>query len=94
MLALAFAAAALQPALNPQATALFERDPTIAAWALKRFDKNGDGWLTQYEAATALAAFKQIADTNGDERVTVEEFQRAKAYVEARDNLPVVVAAP
>jgi hypothetical protein len=70
--------------LNPRAIDLFERDPVLNAWALRTFDRNGDGWLTLYEAQPAVGAFKEMADTDRDGRVTVQEFKDAKAYVAAR----------
>ena len=76
-----------QPAsLNPHATELFDRDPVLRDWAVRRFDSNRDGWLTLYEAQPALARFKEMADADGDGRVTVREFQEAKAFVLARDS--------
>jgi hypothetical protein len=70
--------------LNPHASALFDRDPTLKAWAIKRYDRNQDGWLTLYEAQPAIAAFKEIADADRDGRVTTYEFARAKEFVAAR----------
>ena len=70
--------------LNPQAIDLFERDPVLNEWALRTFDRNSDGWLTSYEAQPAVKAFKEIADTDRDGRVTVREFQDARSWVEAR----------
>lgn len=74
-----------QPAsLNPHATELFDRDPVLKSWAVQRFDRNGDGWLTIYEAQPALVELKSMADANGDGRVTVREFEEAKAFIIAR----------
>lgn len=85
LLAAALAAQGVQPAsLNPRAGELFERDPALRAWAVREFDRNGDGWLTLYEAQPAVAAFKEIADTDKDGRVTVREFEEGKAFVAAR----------
>ena len=70
--------------VNPNANALFDRDPLLKAWALKLYDSNHDGWLTLYEAQPALAAFREIADADGDGRVTTYEYARAKAFVAAR----------
>lgn len=78
---------ASQASVNPNAHALFERDSVLAAWAIRRFDRNRDGWLTLYEAQPALDAFKEMADSNRDGRVSVREFQEAKAFVVARDGL-------
>ena len=71
--------------LNPHATELFDRDPVLRDWAVRRFDSNRDGWLTLYEAQPAVARFKQIADADGDGRVTIREYEEAKAFVLARD---------
>lgn len=71
-------------ALNPHASELFERDPELSRWALRLFDANGDGWLTSYEAQTALNAFKEIADSNRDGRITVAEYEEAKRFIAAR----------
>ncbi|GAA4024358.1 hypothetical protein GCM10022280_26530 [Sphingomonas swuensis] len=76
--ALQVAAAEATP-VNPRATDLFDRDPVLAAWAIRRFDQNGDGWLTTFEAQPALAALKALADTDRDGRVSVAEFQAVKA---------------
>ena len=70
--------------VNPNANALFDRDPTIKAWAVRLSDSNHDGWLTLYEAQPALAAFKDLADGNRDGRVTTYEYDRAKEFIEAR----------
>lgn len=91
LLAAAAAATAAPPTVNPEAAALFERDPTLNSWALARFDANHDGWLTLYEAQAALGEFKQLADTNRDGRVTVQEYAEAKRFLVARFNL---AAAP
>ena len=56
----------VDPSFNPSANQLFDRDPVVKAWAVRRFDTNHDGWLTSYEAQPALAAFKDLADGNRD----------------------------
>jgi hypothetical protein len=73
-----------QPALNPNANELFDRDVTLKAWAVRLFDTNRDGWLTLYEAQSALGAFKEIADGNRDGRVTTYEYDRAREFIAAR----------
>lgn len=76
-----------QPAerpLNPNAHILFERDPVLMEWALRLFDTNRDGWLTLYEAQPALEMFREIADSDGDGRVTTAEYRRAKEFIVAR----------
>jgi len=75
--------------VNPRASELFERDPLLGAWALRRFDLNADGWLTTFEAQPALTAFKELADTDGNGRVSVREFELAKKFLVARDGLAV-----
>lgn len=70
--------------LNPQAQALFERDPMIKQWAVRTYDRNHDGWLTYYEAQAALVGFKELADGDRDGRVTTYEFDRAKDFIAAR----------
>ena len=80
----ALASAPAPATLNARATELFDRDAELKAWALKVYDRNGDGWLTLYEAQPAIAEFKQIADADRDGRVTPYEFARAKEFVAAR----------
>jgi len=70
--------------LNPNANALFERDPELKSWALRLYDSNHDGWLTLFEAQPAVAAFKEIADADRDGRVTTYEYARAKEFIAAR----------
>jgi hypothetical protein len=70
--------------LFPAANELFDRDPVVRDWALRQFDLNGDGWLTLYEAQPALAAFKEIADSDRDGRITTAEYRRAREFVVAR----------
>ena len=79
--------AAAQPtpaSLNPYAAALFARDPVLHDWALRRYDRNRDGWLTLYEAQEAATEFKAIADSDRDGRVTVREFEEGREFVRAR----------
>jgi hypothetical protein len=64
--------------VNPHAADLFERDPELRAWAVRLFDANRDGWLTLYEAQPAVARLKEIADADGDGRVSVREFAEAR----------------
>lgn len=78
------AAIAASAPVNPNANALFDRDPTIRQWAVRNYDRNHDGWLTLYEAQPALAAFKDLADGNRDGRVTTYEYDRAKEFIAAR----------
>ena len=90
--ALAAATAAPPTDLNPNAVGLFDRESALAAWAVRLYDSNHDGWLTSFEAQSAFAAFKRLADTDGDGRITVSEYAAARAFVVARYNL--AAAAP
>ena len=78
------ASAPTQATLNPHANALFDRDAELKAWAVRLHDRNRDGWLTLYEAQAALTGFKEIADGDGDGRVTTAEYARAKEFIAAR----------
>lgn len=54
-------------------------------WALKHFDRNGDILLQPDEAEAAALAFRRLADTNGDGRVTVEEYRAARERILSSD---------
>jgi len=69
--------------VNPKAIELFERDPALMGWALVRFDSDGDGHLSIFEADKAARAFKDIADSDRDGRVTVAEYRGARDSVTA-----------
>ena len=84
------AASAAQPTpaslkTPPPAMQLFERDWVLMNWALKYYDSNRDILLEPTEAAAAADAFRKLADTDGDGRVTREEYQAARASILARD---------
>ena len=70
--------------VSPAAMQLFERDWVLMNWALKFFDTNHDVMLEPNEARAAAAAFRQMADTNGDGRVTPEEYRAARQFILAR----------
>lgn len=74
----------VEGAVNPHANELFERDGELKSWAVRLYDRNGDGWLTLYEAQPALRMFKEIADADRDGRVTTYEYARAKEFIVAR----------
>lgn len=84
------AAAAAQPVpassrsalpVTPAAMSLFERDWVLMNWALKYFDTNHDILIEPNEAEAAAEAFRRLADTNGDGRVTPEEYHAARALI-------------
>ena len=85
--AVGIAAVAAQPAgptgasVTPAALQLFERDWVLMNWALKFYDANRDLLLSPGEAAMAADAFRSMADTNGDGRVTPEEYRAARAFI-------------
>jgi hypothetical protein len=86
LLAYGSAVAAQQPTPTslkptPAAMELFERDWVLMNWALKFYDANHDILLQSDEAAAAAAAFRKLADTNGDGRVTPEEFRAAREAI-------------
>ena len=70
--------------VTPAAQELFERDWVLMNWALKFYDRNGDILLEPDEAAAAAAEFRRIADTNGDGRVTPDEYRAAREFILAR----------
>ena len=69
---------------NPRAVELFERDWILNQWARRLFDANGDGVISVAEAQPAALEFKQIADGDGDGRVTPYEYERAREFIIAR----------
>lgn len=64
---------------------LFERDWVLMNWALKYFDSNHDILLEPNEAQAAAEAFRKLADTDGDGRITPAEYEAARAAILARD---------
>jgi len=72
----------LQP--TPAALQIFERDWVLMNWALKYYDTDRDILLEPGEAQAAAEALRRIADTNGDGRVTPQEYRAARAFILAR----------
>jgi hypothetical protein len=69
----------LQP--TPAAQQLLERDWVLMNWALKYFDGNHDILLQPDEARAAGDAFRNMADTNHDGRVTPQEYAAARQEI-------------
>jgi hypothetical protein len=63
---------------------LFERDWALMNWALKFYDANGDILLEPGEASAAAEAFRKLADSDNDGRVTPEEYRAARGSILAR----------
>jgi hypothetical protein len=84
LLLFAATAAAQPPSVTPAALNIFERDWVLMNWALKFYDKDRDVLLSPPEAAAAANAFRALADTNGDGRVTQDEYRAARAFILAR----------
>lgn len=68
----------------PQATDFLESDRSLKAWSVRVYDQNRDGWLTLYEAQPAMDAFKDIADSDRDGRITTAEYRRGIEFITAR----------
>ncbi len=75
---------AASASFNPRAVELFERDWVLNQWAKRSFDANGDGVISVEEAQPAALKFKEIADGDGDGRVTPYEYDRARDFILAR----------
>jgi hypothetical protein len=70
--------------VNPKAIELFESDWVLMNWGLRQFDRDRDAQLSQAEATAGAQAFKAIADSDGNGRVTPVEFRRAREFLLAR----------
>lgn len=70
--------------IPPRAAALFERDWVLMNWALKFHDRDRDILLEPVEAQSAAAEFREIADADGDGRVTPGEYRAAREFLLAR----------
>ena len=86
LLAAALAASTANTIAAPKsaAAAIIERDWVLANWALKRFDQNRDIFLSNGEIDAAAREFREIADANGDGRITPEEYRAAREFILAR----------
>jgi hypothetical protein len=80
----AVAPSAASATVNPRAVELFDRDWVLNQWARRMFDADGDGIISVSEAQPAARAFKEIADADGDGRVTPYEYDRAREFILAR----------
>jgi hypothetical protein len=69
---------------TPAALQLFERDWVLMNWALKFYDADRDISLEPSEALAAADAFRRIADSDRDGRVTPQEYRAARAFILAR----------
>ena len=76
-----FASAQVAQPVVPAALRLFERDWVLMNWALKYFDSDRDILLSPGEAEAAAQDFRKLADTNGDGRVSVEEYRAARKAI-------------
>ena len=68
----------------PPALQLFERDWVLMNWALKFYDADGDILLEPGEAGAAAEAFRKLADSDNDGRVTPDEYRAARGVILAR----------
>ena len=86
LLAAAMAASAAGGVTAPKspAAAIIERDWVLANWALKQFDQDRDIYLSSGEIDAAAQAFREIADSDGDGRVTPSEYRAAREFILAR----------
>ena len=60
---------------------LFQRDWVLMNWALKYYDTNHDILIQPDEAQKAADGFRKLADSNGDGRVTPQEYSAARADI-------------
>ena len=81
---LLLAAAAAAPPVTEVGAKLIERDWVLHQWAVKRFDRDGDGAIGRAEGIAAAAELRRIADGNGDGRVTPAEYRAAREFILAR----------
>ena len=70
--------------IHPRAVELFDRDWVLMQWAKRTYDRDRDGIISVEEAQPAASAFREIADANGDGRITPFEYARAREFILAR----------
>jgi len=82
----AVAAQPTPPSLSasPAARQILERDWVLMNWALKFYDRDHDILLSRAEAQAAADQFRKLADSDGDGRVTPQEYRDARAFILAR----------
>ena len=68
----------------PAAMQLFERDWVLMNWALKFYDADRNILLSATEAQQAAAAFRSIADSDKDGRVSTQEYRAARLAILTR----------
>ncbi len=86
------AAAAAGPSLSAElptppiiaARSVIEGDWVLMNWALHEHDADRDLVLSPSEVARAAHAFRDIADADGDGRVTRHEYRQARDFLIAR----------
>lgn len=69
---------------NPRAIELFRSDWVLMDWGLRFHDRDRDAELSNAEADAGARAFKDLADADGDGRVTPQEFAAARQFLLAR----------
>lgn len=72
------------PPQTRAALAVFQNDWVLMNWALRFFDLDGDIALSPSEAAAAAAAFRKLADKDGDGRITPAEYRAARHFIMTR----------
>lgn len=70
--------------VNPKAMELFESDWVLMDWGLRFHDQDRDAQLSAAEATAGARAFKEMADSDNDGKVTPAEFRRAREFLLAR----------
>jgi hypothetical protein len=64
--------------------AVFRSDFVLMNWALRFFDLDGDVALSPSKVTAAAAAFRKVADKDGDGRVTKAEYRAARRFIRTR----------